>query len=49
MIGAVLFEVRERVESELREDLHALRPEEAAVLSLLKSRITEGSGPLHPN
>jgi DNA topoisomerase I len=37
--GALLLEVRERVEAELREDLAALRPEEAAVLGLLEARL----------
>jgi DNA topoisomerase-1 len=37
--GDVLLDVKEEVEQELREELHNLKPEEAAVLSLLKSRI----------
>lgn len=38
--GTLLLEVEQEVEEELRHELHALRPEEAAVLSLLKSRIS---------
>jgi len=37
--GAMLLEIKERVEQELREDLASLRPEEAAVLSLLEARL----------
>ena len=37
--GDVLRSVKEMVETELREDLPALRPEEAAVLSLLQNRL----------
>jgi DNA topoisomerase-1 len=37
--GAMLLEIKERVEEELREDLASLRPEEAAVLSLLEARL----------
>jgi DNA topoisomerase I len=37
--GALLLEVRDRVEAELREDLASLRPEEAAVLGLLEARL----------
>jgi DNA topoisomerase-1 len=36
----LLLEVKEKVETELREDLGTLSPEEAAVLSLLQSRIS---------
>jgi DNA topoisomerase-1 len=39
--GDVLLDVKEEVEQELREELHQLKPEEAAVLSLLKGRITQ--------
>jgi DNA topoisomerase-1 len=38
--GSLLLEVRDRVEAELREDLAALRPEEAAVLTLLQNRLS---------
>jgi DNA topoisomerase-1 len=37
--GTVLQALRERTEQELVEDLHALRPEEAAVLGLLQQRL----------
>jgi DNA topoisomerase I len=39
--GALLLQVKEAVEDELREDLDKLRPEEAAVLSLLQARLAE--------
>jgi len=42
--GDVLLDIQEEVEEELRERLRALRPEEAAVLSLLKSRIARETG-----
>jgi len=38
--GSLLLEVKDKVEKELREDLAALRPEEAAVLTLLQNRLT---------
>ena len=38
--GALLLEVKDKVEAELREDLAALRPEEAAVLTLLQKRLS---------
>jgi len=44
--GDVLLDIQEEVEEELRDRLHALRPEEAAVLSLLKSRIAREAGSL---
>jgi DNA topoisomerase I len=37
--GALLLEIRQEVESELREDLATLKPEEAAVLGLLEARL----------
>ena len=37
--GAVLEVLRERTEQELAEELHALQPEEAAVLALLQQRL----------
>ncbi|TXN19321.1 DNA topoisomerase IB, partial [Methylobacterium sp. WL93] len=37
--GALLLQVKDAVESELVEDLGRLRPEEAAVLSLLQTRL----------
>ena len=37
--GSLLLEVKDEVEAELREDLAGLRPEEAAVLSLLEARM----------
>ena len=42
--GALLLQVKDAVEEELRDDLGCLRPEEAAVLGLLQSRLSvEGS------
>jgi DNA topoisomerase I len=38
--GSLLLEVKEQIEAELRDDLHGLKPEEAAVLSLLEARLT---------
>lgn len=37
--GAVLDVLRERTEKKLQEDLHALAPEEAAVLAMLQQRL----------
>lgn len=37
--GALLLEVRQEVESELRDNLAGLKPEEAAVLTLLEARL----------
>jgi DNA topoisomerase-1 len=37
--GELLLDIKEKVESELREDLAALKPEEAAVLGLLQARL----------
>ena len=37
--GALLLQVKDAVEDELAEELHALNPEEAAVLSLLRNRL----------
>lgn len=39
--GALLLQVKERVEDELTEELDQLKPEEAAVLSLLRSRLQQ--------
>ncbi len=41
--GALLLQVKEAVEDELRDDLESLRPEEAAVLTLLQSRLAAAS------
>ncbi len=38
--GGLLLEVKEQVETELRDDLASLRPEEAAVLALLEQRLS---------
>jgi DNA topoisomerase-1 len=38
--GALLLEVKEKVEAELRDDLPGLKPEEAAVLTLLQARLS---------
>ena len=37
--GALLLQVKDQLEAELRDDLGALSPEEAAVLSLLEGRL----------
>ena len=37
--GSLLLEVKDKVETELREDLASLKPEEAAVLTLLRNRL----------
>ncbi|TFW20458.1 DNA topoisomerase IB [Duganella callida] len=37
--GTMLTTLRQRAQQELQEDLHALRPEEAAVLALLQQRL----------
>jgi DNA topoisomerase-1 len=38
--GSLLLEVKEKVEAELRDNLATLKPEEAAVLTLLQSRLS---------
>lgn len=38
--GSLLLEVKEEIETELREDLADLKPEEAAVLTLLQERLS---------
>jgi DNA topoisomerase-1 len=38
--GALLLEIKEEVEAELKENLAGLRPEEAAVLTLLENRLS---------
>jgi DNA topoisomerase-1 len=38
--GSLLLEVKQKVEKELRDDLAALQPEEVAVLTLLRSRLS---------
>jgi DNA topoisomerase-1 len=38
--GSLLLDVKNMVESELRDDLATLKPEEAAVLTLLQSRLS---------
>jgi DNA topoisomerase I len=42
--GALLLEIKREVEGELRDDLAVLKPEEAAVLSLLQSRLNRTLG-----
>jgi DNA topoisomerase I len=37
--GALLLEMKRRVEAELRDELASLRPEEAAVLGLIEARL----------
>ena len=41
LAGELLLEIKQEIESELREELPTLRPEEAAVLALLESRIKQ--------
>ena len=38
--GGLLLDVKQRIETQLREDLSSLKPEEAAVLSLLQERLS---------
>jgi DNA topoisomerase-1 len=38
--GGLLLDVRQSIDDELKEDLEALRPEEAAVLAFLRTRVT---------
>ena len=38
--GELLLDVKRRVEAELGDELHTLKPEEAAVLSLLEARLS---------
>jgi DNA topoisomerase-1 len=38
--GNLVLEIKEAVENELREDLDGLKPEEAAVLAMLRGRLT---------
>jgi len=38
--GGLLLDVKEKIETQLREDLASLKPEEAAVLSLLQERLS---------
>jgi DNA topoisomerase I len=42
--GALLLEIKEQLEAELRADLGALKPEEAAVLALLEARLNRTLG-----
>jgi len=37
--GELLLDIKKKVEGELRDDLHSLKPEEAAVLGLLEARL----------
>lgn len=39
--GSLLLEIKEEVEAELRDNLAGLKPEEAAVLSLLQERLSQ--------
>ncbi|MFL5023408.1 MAG: DNA topoisomerase IB, partial [Microvirga sp.] len=38
--GGLLLDIKEEIETELREDLASLKPEEAAVLALLEQRLS---------
>lgn len=42
--GALLLQVKDAVEDELRGDLESLKPEEAAVLGLLRTRLARAKG-----
>jgi DNA topoisomerase-1 len=42
--GDLLLEIRDQVEAELRDNLAALKPEEAAVLTFLEARLTHAAG-----
>ncbi|GJE17877.1 DNA topoisomerase IB [Methylobacterium marchantiae] len=42
--GALLLQVTDAVEDELREDMARLKPEEAAVLGLLRARLEQAKG-----
>jgi DNA topoisomerase-1 len=42
--GTILEALRIRTEQEIVEDLHALQPDEAAVIALLQQRLQNGSG-----
>jgi DNA topoisomerase-1 len=39
--GSLLLEIKEEVEAELRDELTGLKPEEAAVMTLLQSRLSQ--------
>jgi DNA topoisomerase-1 len=39
--GSLLATLRDRVDADLRRDLRGLRPEEAAVLAFLRTRLAE--------
>lgn len=43
--GTMLHALQQRAQEELRSELHALRPEEAAVLALLQERLQENATP----
>src|SRR3954447_2601307 len=47
--GALRLDVKEQVEAELRENLAALKPEEAAVLSLLEARLSRAAEAKEPD
>ena len=42
--GNLMLEIKSEVESELRDDLPALKPEEAAVLAMLRGRLARETG-----
>lgn len=43
--GDLILEIKDEIEKELRDELPGLRPEEAAVLSLLQSRLSGAAAP----
>jgi DNA topoisomerase-1 len=46
--GNLMLEIKSEVESELREELSALKPEEAAVLAMLRNRLARETDPDTP-
>jgi len=48
MDGNLLFEIKSEVEDELRDALAGLKPEEAAVLAMLRSRLAKEVASLRP-
>jgi DNA topoisomerase-1 len=42
--GNLVLEIKKAVEDELREELSGLQPEEAAVLAMLRGRLTKEAG-----
>ena len=50
MDGNLVLEIKSQVESELRRAVEDMKPEEAAVLALLRGRLAKpAEEPQHPN